>query len=178
MNYPNVKIACLCALPWIVAGAILYRLRIYLPIHTMLFMVLGLVVILTAILVWVRGRLATLGGDSANSQPAPTTESNAHDACQPLAPAPLPQRRPWALPSTRSIILGLISITFGLAMAHNYTETAEFIPVSRIAYQALVALVGVCVTTTIATVFAFLCLIDDAFEEGSNSPEADARRES
>lgn len=176
MKYPNLRLTASCALPWILTGAVLYRLRIYLPGHVMLFMVLGLVAILTAMIVTVIGRLRNLGGDSANSQPVPTAGSNAHDECQPLAPAPLLQRRPWALPSRRAIILGMVSVGFGVALAHNYTETAEFIPASRPAQHALIALVGISVAASVGLVLTVLCFIDDCFEVETHGPESDAHR--
>lgn len=178
MNYPNMKLSAALSAPWAVAIGTVYSLRAYIPCGLMPFMGFGIAVLgnIPVVCLLLRPDNHNLGGDSANRQPSPTADGIAHDECQPLVPAPLPQRRPWALPSRRCLTVSAVALVCGLGMTRHYVETATFIPVTRFAWLALVALVFVSLTTCVAFILGFACLVGDCDLEESHGPEADSSR--
>lgn len=119
---------------------------------------------------------STLGAHCANPQPHHTAEGNAHDAIHPLDSAPLPQRRPWAILSTRAVIAVYLSAIAASGSTWIYAEKATLVPVTRsnwilllvVLWSALfVAYVGAAVVFMICT---------DASAEQRGGPEADAHR--
>jgi hypothetical protein len=176
MSYQNITMTAALVAPWALSIGTIYWLRAYIPGGLMPFMGFGLAIVGHVLPVWLLLHTNNLGGDSANRQPAPTADGPAHDACQPLAPAPLPQRRPWALPSPRMLTVGTVAVLLGLAGADLYVKTATFIPVSKAGWYALIALVFVTLTACVATVLGFACLVGDCDLEESNGPESDSAR--
>lgn len=176
MNYPNLKLIAATTAPWALAIGSVYSLRTYIPWGLMPFMGFGLAVLGYIPCGWLILKVNNLGGDSANRQPAPTADGIAHDECHPLAPAPLPQRRPWALPSRRMLTVGTVGVLLGLTGADLYVRTATSIPVSQFGWYALVALVFVSLTACTFCVLGFACLIGDCDLEESHGPESDSAR--
>lgn len=176
MSNQSIKLTAALLAPWALAVGSVYSVRAYIPWGLMPFMGFGLGVLGNVPAVWLLLHTNNLGGDSANRQPAPTADGTAHDACQPLAPAPLPQRRPWALPSRRMLTVGTVAVLLGLAGADLYVKTATFIPLSKAGWYALIALVFVSLTACVACLLGFACLVGDCDLEESNGPESDSDR--
>jgi hypothetical protein len=175
VSYPNLKLAALMTLPWTCGIAAATYVAPYTPPPLWVVVCVGVCVAVTSSAGIVL-TLASLGGDSAKPQPDLTAGANAHDALHPLESAPLPQRRPWALLSTRAILTVCLSATAAAGSTWIYADNATRVPVTRGEWIFVLAVVWIALFVAYMAVAVLLIVFSDASAEQRGGPEADAHR--
>ena len=119
---------------------------------------------------------STLGAHCANPQPHHTAEGSAHDAIHPLDSAPLPQRRPWAILSARSILAVFMSATAACGSTWIYAENATRVPVTRAEWIFVLLALWIALFVAYMAFALVVIVCTDARAESNGGPDADSAR--
>lgn len=177
MSYPNLKMTALVAIPWICGFAACRIVSPYTPSAMWPGVCLGTAVGLTSMAALISARLTrqNLGGSTANPQPDLTAGANAHESLHPLESAPLQQRRPWALPSLRTIAVLFVAVLCALAMQWHWLQRVPLFPVNRVIWHIVCAIIYASNFSLVALIGGGVVIYLDLRAEQRGGAEADSQ---